>query len=529
MRLFMLFSSFICSVSLSAQSINLLDYIDALCTSTHGDFVTECFQEAVDAAFVSNKPLFIPAGDYKIDSTINMKDVSVFGEGSSETNIIFHLPSGASGFLFDKRFNNRYLRDLSISAWNSAPDIFIINYQEGIFNSIVENLEISGPFVADISNQETIGLRVNTSKFGEETRESNNNLFSKLSFKSRFNYAFAIMGDTIDNELPHVFNANKFDKCRFSGHKVQVRLLRAEGNSFHNCTWAENPTSEGTDAIRIEQWGGNSTLLESCYFDGAGDDGFVTVHTNSSTWTPVYTIGLLNDCGKIKIIGTGAAEAVCFMDRRTASLNMSKLNLNGVDGSVRFEEPDGFLNYIDVEPNTIKVYGHQGQLKVKNEDQDVFVAGAQKIYFGSNQQDQILQNYSAILFDNELINMGGFSLRNGNVKTGEWGKSLYEVNVSINFEAINSADSKIKCRLFRNGNNPISKWFYSNNVKHIPDSLSFETASIEFNTLISIGNNQQIRCKCDLVDGSDNVTVLAEEAEITVKRIADQKTTIDYE
>lgn len=531
-----------------AYSLNLLDYIEANPNCLVNNNYTACFQDAVDSikyiASTSNNQfqpiLYVPAGYYTITQPINMQDVSIHGDGESETVLRFLLASPGSCLKFTKRFNKRQVKNFSIQTGTSNEEITLLDFHEGIFNSTVENVELTGPNAGntDPCVRRAIGVRVNTTKGGAITRESDNNLFSKLTFRARFQYGFYVHGDTIAPTptdplgLPYVFNANVFVKCRFAASDIQVRLQRAENNSFQSCTWAGNKACGGAHVKCIVQKGGNSTLIENCYFDGANEDGFITTYSDAVTWTPVYTIGLLNDCSKIKVIGNGA-PAVCFLDRRTAVLEFNKLRLSGVQGTIRLQEPGVQLNYINIDSAEVKIFANQEQLHIKNRE-NTFVAGAQKMIFAYNDTIQTISSTTNILFNTSMFNFGGYTINNDIIKTGSWGRSIYEVDVSVNYNSentIDSTDSRLRCRLVRLSAAlkpiPISKWFYGNDVSY-KAAPNVQSGTIEFRTMVMINKLEEIICRCEIIGVSSNFVIYPMEAQIIIKRIANSDAFVDY-
>lgn len=643
MRLLILF---LISASVQAQSINFKEYFYAngVGAAATCNSMTECFQDAVDLANSLNTSLYLPAGTYNLTAGIDMHAVSIKGDGMNETILKFNVPKSTSCLTFSKRFLRKHIEGIAVHTWSSDSDITIINFQLGVFNSTLKSIDLSAPWNnGNVCNNAAKGIYINTTNI-EGMHESDLNLFETITFRARFKYGFYVEGEENNSK---VFNANKFDNCRFSGTGVQVRLQKAEGTSFSNCTFASNGSCNGIDPIRLQQLKGNTTVLDNCYFDGVKSPGFITIDPGdapvSELYTPIALLGTINDIEKITVIDS-KAKPISFMNNRLPKIFLNKFKVDGlasilsmtdgekenitIDGNnsiiklnkndrenilldgeaseiklqtddqlnilfdgesskikilndgkenillngefplmrmnhlgnhkilfdARFSQikltegseerimlhgKNGFMRFNAINnvatvgngANQLSLFAHDNQLKIKDANDNVFVAGSQKIYKGANLTLQTINSsvdFTVLRFQEELINLGGYNITNGILNSGDWGKSIYEVNVSINFTSVNSTNAKLKCRLFKDSDQKISKYFYSNTITYQTEIELYE-GGIDFYSLIVIDSQDKITCKCKLVGDSDSVDIQPGEAEMIVKRIADSKEIIEYE
>lgn len=120
---------------------------------------TVAFQAAIDAIPAVGGAIYIPAGRYKITSTLNIidKTVSFYGDGSGQdisvtggTYIAFHSLGTANGFVFDN-VDGAYMRDIAIVADTATRPTggYLIVYQGtagGFYHASWTNVLVAGGF-----------------------------------------------------------------------------------------------------------------------------------------------------------------------------------------------------------------------------------------------------------------------------------------------------------------------------------------------------------------------------------------------
>lgn len=120
---------------------------------------TAALQAAINAIPTIGGSLYIPAGRYKITSTINItnKTVSIYGDGSGQTVgatdgsvIAFHSLGTSNGVVFDN-VDGAYMRDIAIVADSSTRPTggYLVVYQGtsgGYYHSDWQNVLIAGGY-----------------------------------------------------------------------------------------------------------------------------------------------------------------------------------------------------------------------------------------------------------------------------------------------------------------------------------------------------------------------------------------------
>ena len=216
---------------LKEQSINVLNY------GAIGDGVTDntkFIQDAIDYAYLTGSPVYIPAGVYLISSSIILKGITLVGTPGT----IIKCKSNDFTAIKQDIFSNKIsIKDITIT------DAYIGLELNKLTHSVIENINIENCMIA---------MSVS------ETSEFNHNRFVNCLFNGH-TYAVSI-AHTQNGTLGAMHNV--FEGCHFiseSGRGLITKIYRdlVLSNCVFEC---------GGNAIRCEKY--STYTIDNCSFKG---------------------------------------------------------------------------------------------------------------------------------------------------------------------------------------------------------------------------------------------------------------------
>jgi hypothetical protein len=153
-------------------------------TTNSGTDATSAFNKALDKAFTTKKPVYVPAGSYKISSPLYIQQgVKLYGDspdGNSGSKLFAANGFTGDGVILSAGWNPTYPLDRNWF-WNSIESIYIncrdqCNYGIGIYNSnetclisrtvVMNGIEASYIFAGDHAPVTCFHINTNGSKYG---------------------------------------------------------------------------------------------------------------------------------------------------------------------------------------------------------------------------------------------------------------------------------------------------------------------------------------------------------------------------
>jgi hypothetical protein len=277
-----------------ADSFNIKDF-GAIGDGVAND--TAALQAAINAIPSIGGSIYIPAGRYKITSTITIynKTVSIYGDGSGQSTaatdgsiIVFHSLGTSNGFVFDN-VDGAYMRDIAIGADASTRPTggYLVVYQgtsAGFYHADWQNVSVAGGY-----NGTWLKNGFNFKAYNSIWKEFNGNQSILLNGSSDqndvqasefTNCTIAAGTETTDLVVADGYAAStKFTCCAllFGRHGIWLRDTYGSANTpGFNYFIGGGMENLAGDCFRAEA--GNHIMISGAYFsaDGGRSRGFYT-------------------------------------------------------------------------------------------------------------------------------------------------------------------------------------------------------------------------------------------------------------